>query len=217
MPNTSIVVPVLLLADKDHELTRFTAACFESMRRWLSDYELVVVDNGSPVDADWLRGQADVYLRNPDNAGFAVAVNQGLRVARGEWLCVCNDDITFINDWLGDARRAWGERTGAVSSHLHDHDPEHRAGRQVAAVGMMFGALWLTRRAVYEAVGGLDEGYERGMFDDKNHWQVLRAAGYELVKAGWCKHVGNATWGKLPNQHAIYVRNMERYQARWGK
>jgi GT2 family glycosyltransferase len=213
---TSIVVPVLLLPDKDRELTRFTEACFASMRMHLSDYELVVVDNGSPVDALWLSEQADVYIRNEDNRGFAVAVNQGLAAANGEWLCVCNDDITFINDWLADAQAAWGECTGAVSSHLHDHDPEHKAGRQVAVPGMMFGALWLTRREVVEAVGGLDEGYERGMFEDKAWYQTVRAAGYELVKAGWCRHVGNATWGKLPDQHAIYVRNMKRYQERWG-
>jgi GT2 family glycosyltransferase len=185
------------------------------MRLHLRDFELVVVDNGSPVDALWLSEQADVYIRNEDNRGFAVAVNQGLAVASGEWLCVCNDDITFVNDWLADAHAAWGERTGAVSSHLRDHDPEHRVGRQVAVPGMMFGALWLTRREVVTAVGGLDESFEL-MGEDKDLWHRLHVAGYELVKAGWCRHVGNATVGKIDDWSAKFFRDHARLQERWG-
>jgi O-antigen biosynthesis protein len=212
----SVIVPCYILPNKDAELLRFTQACFVSLRTHCPDVELVVVDNGSPIGVDYLEEQADVYIRNEENLGYAPAVNQGLKAASSEWLIASNNDIVFIHDWVGTAKAAWGERTGAISSHLHDHDPEHKAGRFVAPWGHMFGALWMTHRDVLDDVGYLDEGYERGMFEDKHLWRTLLKAQYELIKVGWCRHVGNATWGKLPHQKQIYIKNRDRFLSLWG-
>ena len=104
-----------------------------------------------------------------------------------------------------------------MQAFLHAHDPEHKARRRAVGWGLMFGALWMTHRDVVERVGYLDEGYERGMFEDRDYWKRMEAAGYELVKAGWCNHAGNATWGKLPNQREIFLRNKERFEKKWGE
>jgi hypothetical protein len=53
------------------------------------------------------------------------------------------------------------------------------------------------------------------MFEDKDYWRRLMTANYDLFKAGHCKHIGNATWGKLPYQQKIYLKNRERYQKKW--
>lgn len=216
---TSIVIPCYILPDKDAELLTFLRRCLESIRRHTEDYELILVDNGSPIGGDYMRGTADIYVRNQENLGYAVAVNQGVKLARGEWLVVMNDDVEVMDGWLETMQAAWGPRTGAVSSHLHDADPEHRVGREYYNIpmGHMFGALWMTQPEVLAKVGLLDEGYERGMFEDKDLWMRLVKTGYVLGKAGWCKHIGNATWGKLPNQQEIYLRNKARFEARWGK
>ena len=216
---TSIIVPCYILPDKDAELLTFLKRCIESIRCHTKDYELILVDNGSPIGGDYMRIEADVYVRNQSNLGFAPAVNQGLKLARGEWLVVMNDDVEVMWGWQEIMQAAWGPRTGAVSSHLHDADPGHKVGREYYSVpmGHMFGALWITRREIIESVGYLDEGYKHGMFEDKDFWMRLLQAGYVLGKAGWCKHVGNATWGKLPNQKEIYLRNKERFETKWNK
>lgn len=216
----SVIVPCYLLPDggslyHEDELLLLTQACVESLRNHCPGVELVIVDNGSLSGRDYLRSVADVYIRFQENRGFAPAVNAGLRVAQGEHLVVCNNDIEFLDDWVGQAMKTWDHWTGVISSHLHDHDPRHKVGRLIAPWGHFFGALWMVSQEVLSKVGELDEGYERGMFEDRDFVRRVIGAGYQHVKVGWCKHVGNATWGKLPNQHEIYLRNKERFEAKW--
>ena len=216
---TSIVIPCYILSDKDAELLTFLRRCVETIRCHTADYELILVDNGSPIGGDYMRRVADICVRNSSNLGFALAVNQGLKLAHGEWLVVMNDDVEVMPDWLETMRAAWGSRTGAVSSHLHDADPEHRAGRghYDVPMGHMFGALWMTRRKVIEEVGYLDEEYGLGYYEDKDFWMRLLTAGYVLAKAGWCHHIGNATSGKLPGLREFFFKNKERFEAKWNK
>jgi GT2 family glycosyltransferase len=158
---------------------------------------------------------ADIYIRFQENKGFAPAVNAGLRVAQGKYRVACNNDVEFLDDWVGGAIAAWDSETGVISSHLHDHDPEHKAGRMVALWGHFFGALWMVSQEVLSKVGELDAGYERGMFEDRDFVRRVIGVGYQHVKVGWCRHAGNATWGKLPNQSEIYLKNKQRFEAKW--
>ena len=166
----SIVIPCYLLPDKDHELLGFTADCIHSIEKYLDDYELILIDNGSPVDSWFLQEEADVYIRNKKNLGFAPAVNQGLKTARAEYITVCNNDIEFIHDWLSLAKDSFHTETGVVCSHLHDHDPNHQVGRMPCNWGGMFGALWMTTRNIIDKVGYLDEEYKMGMWEDRDYW-----------------------------------------------
>lgn len=211
----SIIIPCYLLPDKNSELVQFTEQCVDSIRHYSPRHELVIVDNGSPIGGAFLRSIADVYVRLNENRGFAPAVNLGLAVSSNPWYVVCNNDITFLNDWIGHALENWKSNTGIFCSHLHDHDPEHAAGTVDVPVGHLFGALWMTNKTVIDNVGGLDEGYERGMFEDRDFAQRVVQAGMQVRKGNWVLHVGNATWGKLPDQHKIYVQNKKLYESRW--
>lgn len=214
----NVIIPCYLIPDKDNELTKFTMNCIESLQKTMTHpYRVVIVDNGSPISVDYLQSVADVYIRNDENLGYAKAVNQGLQASMdADWIVVSNNDIEFLPDWFEHMSGAWDESTGVVSSHLHDNDLQHKAGVQIAHVGLMFGALWLTKPCIVAEIGLLDENFERGMFEDKDIWQRVLAAGYTLKKAGWCNHVGNATWGKLPNQQEIYIKNKDYYHQKWG-
>jgi len=214
---TSIVIPCYILPNKDAELLTFLKRCIESIKGYTENYELILVDNGSPIGVDYMMAEADVYVRNRENLGFAPAVNQGLKLAHGEWLVVMNDDVEFIDNWPAMAREAWEETTGVVCSHLFAHDPERKVGRMVAPWGYFFGALWMTKCGIVEEVGYLDEGYERGMFEDRDFVLRILQTDREMVKVGHCLHVGNATWGKLPHQKEIYLRNKARFEAKWNK
>ena len=39
-------------------------------------------------------------IRNAENRGFSAANNQGLRPARGEFLCLLNNDTVVTRGWL---------------------------------------------------------------------------------------------------------------------
>ncbi|HEV3026835.1 MAG TPA: glycosyltransferase family 2 protein, partial [Planctomycetota bacterium] len=78
----------------------FTPACLESIP---AGTETIVVDNGSKDGSP--EAIAEKYpsvqlLRNPANFGFARAVNQGIAVSSGRYLCLLNNDARLSPDTL---------------------------------------------------------------------------------------------------------------------
>lgn len=214
-----VIIPCYLLPDNNNALLKWTARCVDSLRKTLhKPYRVLIIDNGSQMGTGYLMAvsTSGYYRRNSENMGFAKAVNQGLKISMdADWIVVANNDVEFLPNWFEEMSGAWDKNTGVVSSHLHDHDPNHKAGVQNANVGTMFGALWLTKPCIVGDVGLLDEGYEFGYFEDRDYWQRILAADYTMKKAGWCNHAGNATSGKLKNMNQFFMANKRRYEEKW--
>lgn len=77
-------------------------ACFSSVKRARDiSFETIVVDNGGSDTTKALVGEFGFdYVRNTENRGFAYAVNQGMRRARGEYVLLLNPDTEFGPDVL---------------------------------------------------------------------------------------------------------------------
>lgn len=60
------------------------------------DFELIVIDNGSAEALPDFSDQRIILIRNQKNLGFAPAVNQGLKIATGDYMLLLNSDV-FIN------------------------------------------------------------------------------------------------------------------------
>lgn len=69
--------------------------------------ELLVVDNGSEDGAPELaRSRGARVIPMGRNAGFAAAVNRGIRESRGEWIAVLNSDVELAPDYFATLRAA---------------------------------------------------------------------------------------------------------------
>ncbi|AMV24175.1 putative S-adenosylmethionine-dependent methyltransferase [Gemmata sp. SH-PL17] len=97
---TSVVIPT-------HNQLHFTRRCVDGIRLLTDEpYELVFVDNGSADGTpEYLRAlaAADPRVRvvlNPDNRGFPVACNQGIRAAAGAQVLLLNNDTVPTTGWL---------------------------------------------------------------------------------------------------------------------
>ena len=92
----SIVIPVYNQWD-------MTKQCLESIVRHSGnvDYEIIIIDNGStpPVREQYFNGY-DNIIRNETNLGFPKAVNQGIRAASGDIICLLNNDTVVTPHWL---------------------------------------------------------------------------------------------------------------------
>ncbi|MEA1927151.1 MAG: glycosyltransferase family 2 protein [Candidatus Auribacterota bacterium] len=68
------------------------------------ELEVILVINGSDDgSADFVRGRFGDFVRIielPENIGYTGGNNAGLRVARGEYLALLNDDTRLDPDWL---------------------------------------------------------------------------------------------------------------------
>src|SRR5947209_3573153 len=70
----------------------------QSHKRW----ELLVIDNASTDGTrEFLSGRdAGRVILNAQNIGFAAAQNQGIKMARGDWLLALNPDVVLDGDFI---------------------------------------------------------------------------------------------------------------------
>jgi len=243
-PKASVVVVTL----GNLELNR---TCLESIatRTAWPNVELVVVDNGSTDGTrEWLQSIAPGFpiplrvIANPQNRGFAAAVNQGLAAAEGEFLCLLNNDTVVTEGWLSalvDHLRA-DPRLGLVGSTTNEIANEAKVpvgyrglaqldawardftrrnrGRAVAIpmVAMFCAAM---RRSVREEIGPLDERFEIGMFEDDDYSRRIRDRGLATACArdSFVHHRGRASFRALGEERyfAIFRDNERRYREKW--
>jgi len=166
-----------------HNQEALTRACLESLRPTTVPFELCVVDNGSTDGTeayfrDFPLPYPFRYARNAANVGLISALNQGARLARGEVLCFLHNDTEMReSQWLerleralGDGRRVGlaglygarrmrrdGRYVGRTIVHCLEGGPGMRA--PVIEVAAVDGVCLCLRRALWEEIGGFDEGY----------------------------------------------------------
>jgi glycosyltransferase involved in cell wall biosynthesis len=86
----------------------FTKQCIAALKiHTRPSWELIVIDNGSTDGtAIYLDGARDIaavpvtVVSNATNLGFPAAINQGLPLARGEYLVLLNNDVVVTDEWL---------------------------------------------------------------------------------------------------------------------
>jgi GT2 family glycosyltransferase len=243
-PRASIVIVT-------HNGLPFTRMCLAALLSddWLDEDELIVVDNGSTDGTrEYLHDlrRLNPFVRaesNERNQGFAVANNQGLARATGDWLILLNNDTLPTRGWRdGLARwledptvglvgpvtnrtcneaqidapyRTFVEMEQFARSYTQSH---HRQSRDLAMLAMFCLAL---RRDVFARVGPLDERFEIGMFEDDDYALRVRQLGYRVVCAEdvFVHHFGQASLGELcasGEYNRLLESNRRRFEAKWG-
>jgi hypothetical protein len=91
--------------------------------------------------------------------------------------------------------------------------------RQTIVVESVIGFCMLIRRAVVEAIGGLDEIFGKGNFEDNDFCLRARLKGFEvrIAKDVFIHHQGSLTFSseKIDYSRAM-KRNWELFKAKWG-
>jgi GT2 family glycosyltransferase len=173
-PLASVIVPTLngahLLSD-----------CLDSLVRQSYPNAEVIVADGASTDGTvaLLTGKYPTVrlLRLRRNAGFTGNVNAGLRAARGEVLCLLNNDAQADADWVSVCVETLMDQPhlGSVASKVlfADRRTINSAGdvlsrdgapRQRGA-GQPDGSAWNTPGPVFGAMGGA-AAYRRAMLAD---------------------------------------------------
>jgi hypothetical protein len=82
----------------------FLKTCLDSLSiQTFKDFEIVIVDNGSTDGSvGFLKeNYPDVrVVRFPENRGFSVAVNEGIKASKGEYIALLNNDTEVDSKWL---------------------------------------------------------------------------------------------------------------------
>ena len=210
--------------------------CLDSLSQSdFKSYEVIVVDNGS-VDGSrqmieekypWVR-----LVKNKSNMGFAIACNQGIKMARGDYISLLNNDIEVNPDWLAELYKGierhpeCGMGTSKMM-FLHDRESFYSAGdlfhawsagggrgqgekdfgqfdREEYVFGACAGA-GIYRRDMIKRIGLFDEDFFIFAEDvDLNLRAQLR--GYKTVYLPKAKvyHIGTATVGLYSDRY-VYL------------
>src|ERR1700740_2877252 len=83
---------------------RFIKRCLESvLAQKYPHKEIIVVDNASTdgtIDIlEQFEGRCQVYY-NEENAGFAAAQNQAIKLSSGEWVLTLNPDVLLLPNFI---------------------------------------------------------------------------------------------------------------------
>jgi len=95
-PTISVIIPT-------YNRGAFLGRAIDSvLNQTFSDFELIVVDDGSSDDSELIvmeRGGIN-FIRMNENAGVSKARNIGIKKARGELICFLDSDDSWIKDKL---------------------------------------------------------------------------------------------------------------------
>lgn len=212
------------------------------------NFEVIVVDNGSTDGTpEWLANEAGLeprlkVIHNTDNRGFAAANNQGLRIARGQYLCLLNNDTVVTQGWLATLIRHLQTKpelglVGPVSNQVGNEAKVPVGYKKIAdmpcwaetycrqhdgetsTIGMLAFFCVVMSRTVYEQVGDLDERFGLGYFEDDDYCHRIRALGYDMhfARDAFVHHWQGATFELLGQTSLLRIHgeNRKKYEAKW--
>ena len=243
-PVASIVIPV-------YNHCRHTLACLRALAAHppLAACEILVIDDGSSdATAEWMTQVEGLrYHRRSENGGFIAACNDGLRLARGDYVVLLNNDTVPQPGWLDALLATFASvpEAGLVGAQLlypdgrlqesggvvfadgscwsygrfeAADDPRHASLRDVDYCS---GAALAIPRALFESLGGLDTRYKPAYYEDTDLAFQVRAAGRRVLvqPASRVLHDEGTSNGTDTNSgvKAWQVRNQQVFAGKWAQ
>jgi GT2 family glycosyltransferase len=206
---------------------KFLAGCLGSLKtQTYENHEIIVVDNGS-IDGSCEYIEENypetTLVRFSKNTGFSVAVNSGIKKAKGTYIALLNNDTVVAPDWLAFMVEAL-ERTpeaGSVACKMLSYEDHtlldgagdgYRRGGLPGRIGHRerdfgqfeterfvlgpCGGACLYRRQVFDTIGFLDEDYF-AYLEDVDLGLRAQSAGFKClyVPQAVVYHLGCGTTG----------------------
>ena len=198
---TSIIIPCYLI---NNELEELTVNCICSFRRTSTDYKIIIVDDASPQGQEILKKEADIYIRNEKNLGFAATVNTGWEKAKelgAKYIVTSNNDLEVYPKWQeifietlenfnGDLISGLGYKSRIVEGRPLEQylvNPGSKANSNCVSFGGQFddwmfsGALFLMKAKVLDKIGYFDENFSHGGYEDLDYFYRAKLAGLKLI------------------------------------
>lgn len=219
---TNKLVSVIVLNYNGKDMT---IKFLESLKKTkFLDYETILVDNGS-IDgcAEHVKEHFPYVkvIKNTENLGYAGGMNVGIKVSRGNYVVLMNNDMKVYPDWLGELVKVSksDKRIGVVVPMLMQNKNIIQRVGYIENGGLLlkFRALGkgevnngqykdvieinhgngLIKQEVFDKIGLLDEKFFV-YWEETDFCYRARKAGYKVVAAPTSKvwHKGSGTMNR---------------------
>ncbi len=203
-PDVSIVIPVY----SGRELTEACLRSIVAATLEGPSYEVIIGDDCADADTKELLSRVDGIriVVNDENQGFLRTVNRAAEQARGKYLVLLNNDTEPQPGWLQAvvSRLESSPTVGAVGGRLvypdgrlqeaggvlfadgsavnygNGTDPYNALYRFARPVDYCSAALLGLRTDVWQQLGGFDDTFSPGYYEDTDLCFRLRREGYEV-------------------------------------
>lgn len=224
----SIILPVYMT---NYTLFHYTGNCIGSIREHTPEgsFELVVVDNGSPVPPPQLQSYyAQKVIKNEANLGVTKAWNQGIRMSVGEYIVLVNNDVQVFDGWLEGMLDGLAEGNDLVMAHpmYSLTEPFARAveARKVLAGEKKLDPLErdfscvMFRRSLIEEIGLFDEIFFSYCSDSDFFKRMLeKGKKYKMLDRVAVSHISDATGFSMSETPEIMNKDKAAYEEKWSK
>jgi len=226
MPSISIVIPCF-----DHY--KLTDGLLHDLQRneEANITEIVVVDDGSVeretiAGLEYWQGQYDKLrvLHIPQNTGFTLAANAGLRWAIGDIKVLISNDVRIYAPFLNDVIALLIKKPNyLVGNLMQTGDTGWNAfvanGKKITFI-YLEGYFLAARKQTWEALGYFDERYAPGDVEDIDlSTKAMNTPGFDIVAlySPGIVHLGAQTTGYNDARSEITKENKRKFEAKWLK
>lgn len=176
----------------------------------LKDAEIIFIDNGSQEEGkkdleEFCQKYSINLIRNEENLGFSAANNQGLKKATKEYILHLNNDISI--NYLSFVYLAYLAENGIVGPG---------PAKNELNISYVEGWGLCIKKSILEELGGWNEIYGPGYWDDVDLNHRAKLAGYTITPipkmSQWIQHITNATGrdGRI-DQIALHIANRKKF------
>jgi GT2 family glycosyltransferase len=184
------------------------------------------------------------YEVNATNLGFTRSCNRAVDLARGEFVCLLNNDTEVTTGWLdalletlqrwpkaglvgskalapeGTLQEAGGIvwRDASIAQYGRGEDPSLPQFNYTRETDYCSGSLILIRRDFFQQLGRFDEQYAPAYYEDTDLAFKVRAAGYKVVyqpRSVFIHSEGVSHRQAGQNISDVTKLNQEKFRARW--
>ncbi|MFC1555362.1 glycosyltransferase, partial [candidate division KSB1 bacterium] len=179
---------------------------------------------------------------NSQNLGFATAVNQGLHAAKGRYYVILNNDVVVTKNWLERFRETadkyvnfgvFGPMTNYIGSdqmikevgysnldQMVDYSEKRwqKYGSTLYQYLSLRGFCLFIRSEVVDNIGGFDERFRIGNYEDDDFCLRADAAGFRCgyIEGIYVHHHGSVTFKSLKKDYReILDENAKKFFDKW--
>lgn len=164
LPNLPLVTIVTALFKNDKTLQR----CIDSVAaQTYKNIEHIIIDGGSPASTlDILsqnKHQLDYFISEPDR-GIYDAMNKGIRLANGDYVCLLNSDDFYEPNFIEEVVARATQTNADIVYTDYFHSKNYMSAQPISA-GVLLGHLnichntFLVSRASYNHIGPYEERF----------------------------------------------------------